>query len=129
MNDLVGTWRLLEVRAQDANGEPMPPSYGPVPIGMVMFHPGGRMVCALCDGRVALPVDSAAREYVSYGGAYTYDGKTLVTRVDITSDARRMGGDEVRQVRFDGERLVLTPPPREWYGKTQSRELIWERLA
>jgi hypothetical protein len=129
MTEILGTWKLVESRAQDDAGEVLPPSYGPMFMGLVMFHPEGRMMCVLSDGRPQLPEQDAAREYASYGGSYTFDGKTLVTRVDITAQPARMGGDEVRQVRFEGSRLVLVPPPRPWRGKTQHRELIWERIA
>ncbi|HEX2215390.1 MAG TPA: lipocalin-like domain-containing protein [Xanthobacteraceae bacterium] len=126
---IIGTWRMVESRARDDAGRPLPPSYGPMGLGLVMFHAAGRMMCVLSDGRPVLPEDETAREYVSYGGSYTFDGKTLVTRVDVTSDPKRLGGDEVRQVRFEGERLVLAPPPRLWKGATQHRELVWERIG
>ena len=129
MNDLVGTWRLVESRAHDGTGTPVAPSYGPKPMGLVMFHQGGRMMCVLQDSRRELPPEEPEREYVSYAGNYTYDGKILSTRVDCTSDAPRMGSDQVRQVSFEGPRMVLQPPPRPQRGKTQHRELVWERLG
>jgi hypothetical protein len=129
MSEIVGTWRMVDSRARDDAGEPLPPSYGPQGIGLVQFHPDGRMMCVLSDSRPVLPADAGPREYASYGGSYRYDGKTLVTRVDITADPKRMGGDEVRQVRFEGKLLVLTPPPRSWQGQMQHRELVWERIA
>ncbi|MBX6424848.1 MAG: lipocalin-like domain-containing protein [Variibacter sp.] len=128
MKDIVGVWRLVEAPSRDENGEPMPPSYGPKPMGLVMFSAEGRMACVLIDGRPELPPGETTREYTSYCGSYTIEGVTLVTRVDAASDPSRMV-DQVRQVRFEGDRLVLTPPPRPWKGKIQHRELIWERLA
>jgi hypothetical protein len=50
-----------------------------------------------------LPPDEP-RQYVSYAGNYRFDGSTLVTRVDASSDASRVGGEQVRQVRFEGTR-------------------------
>ena len=129
MNGIVGTWRMVESRAHDGDGAPLPPSYGPMGMGLVRFHPEGRMMCVLCDARPAVPDGGTAREYVSYAGSYRFDGTTLVTRVDLTSDTKRLGGDEVRQVRFEGDRLVLVPPPRPVQGNTQHRELVWERIA
>jgi hypothetical protein len=40
-----------------------------------------------------------------------------------------MGSDQVRRVRFEGDRLVLMPPPRPWHGMTQHRELFWEKVG
>jgi len=37
--------------------------------------------------------------------------------------------DQVRRVRFEGNQLVLMPPPRPWQGVTQHRELLWEKVG
>ncbi len=133
MNDIarniVGTWRLVMTRARNDAGEPMHPPYGPQPMGITVFSADGRMIAVLCDARPVLPDDEPEREYSSYCGNYTFNGHTLVTRVDCASDPSRVGTDQVRSVRFDGERLVLMPPPRPWRGVTQHRELFWERVG
>ncbi len=129
VGDIVGTWRLAATRAHDDAGRPMHAPYGPVPMGVVMFSADGRMVAVLCDARPQLPADEGEREYSSYCGNYTFDGTTLVTSVDAAADASRLGGDQVRRVRFDGDRLVLMPPPRPWRGVMQHREMFFERIA
>jgi hypothetical protein len=116
-------------RAHDDAGKPMHPPYGPVPMGVVTFSADGRMVAVLCDARPQLPADEEDREYSSYCGNYTFDGTTLVTRVDAASDRNRLGGDQVRRGRFEGDRLVLMPPPRPWHGVMQHREMFFERIA
>ncbi len=129
VGSIVGTWRLAMTRAHDDAGQPMHAPYGPVPMGVVMFSADGRMVAVLCDARPQLPADEEEREYSSYCGNYTFDGTTLVTRVDAAADVSRLGGDQVRRVRFDGDRLVLMPPPRPWRGVMQHREMFFERIA
>jgi len=47
---------------------------------------------------------------MSYAGNYTFDGTTLSTRVDASSEASRVGGDQTRHVRFEGHLMVLAPP-------------------
>jgi hypothetical protein len=126
---IVGTWRLAMTRAHDDAGKPMHAPYGPAPMGVVMFSADGRMVAVLCDARPHLPAGEEEREYSSYCGNYTFDGTTLVTRVDAAADRSRLGGDQVRRVRFDGDRLVLMPPPRPWRGVMQHREMFFERIA
>lgn len=128
MHDILGTWRLVTTAAHDRDGRPLAPPYGPEPVGVVTFTAAGRMIAALCDGRAELPAGSA-REYVSYMGSYIYDGSTLVTRVDGTSDAPRMGTEQVRRVAFDGERMVLRPPEDEVGGVRRQRVLTWERIG
>ena len=128
MRYILGTWRLVTTAAHDREGRPLPQPYGPSPIGVVTFVPEGRMIAALCDGRPARP-DGRNREYVSYCGTYRYDGSTLVTRVDGTSDAPRMGTEQVRLVSFDGERMVLRPPEDSVDGVARQRVLTWERIG
>ena len=129
MRDIVGTWRLVMTHGCDDAGKAMHPPYGPQPMGIVVFSADRRMIAVLCDSRAALPTDEPDREYTSYCGTYTFDGTTLVTRVDAASDSGRLGSDQVHKVRFEGDRLVLTPPPRPWRGVMQHRELFWERIA
>ncbi len=123
---LIGTWKLVGGRATDGEGNALPPPYGGNFVGVVTFDPGGRMVAAICQSEVA---EGDTREYSAYCGRYTFDGTTLVTRVDATVDPARMGTDQVRGVTMEGDRMTLRPPPRPWRGKMQHRELVWERIG
>jgi hypothetical protein len=125
---IIGTWRLVSTKGVDDNGKALPPPYGPAPNGVVCFQPDGRMYCVLCDGRAELP-GNEPRQFMSYAGNYTFDGSTLSTRVDASSDASRVGGDQVRAVRFENGKMVLAPPRRLYAGVMQHQELLWERVA
>jgi hypothetical protein len=125
---IVGTWRLTSTKGVDDDGKMLAPPYGPAPNGLVCFQTDGRMYCVLCDGRAQLPAGEP-RQFMSYAGNYTFDGTTLSTRVDASSDASRVGGEQVRTVRFDGGKLVLAPPRRLYAGVMQHQELVWERVA
>jgi len=127
--NLIGQWRLVTTRSHDQDGEPMRLPYGPQPMGVLVFFDNGRMMASLCDGRAVVPEAESPREFVAYGGHYTFDGKTLSTRVDFTSDTPRMGTDQVRGVKFSAGLLTLFPPPRPFEGRTQHRELVWERIS
>jgi hypothetical protein len=111
MPSIVGTWKLLHATARDAAGAARPSPYGGKALGRVTFTADGRMMSVVCDGRKELP-PGISREYSSYCGNYTYDGEKLVTWVDAASDPSRIGSDQVRGVRFEGERMILIPPPR-----------------
>ncbi len=129
MPEIIGTWRLVNGVTTDKNGNPAPPPYGgEKAMGRVTFNADGRMMAVLCDGRPTLP-QGTPRQYVSYCGNYTFDGKRLVTRVDATSDSERMDTDQVRDVRFEGALMVLRPPVREEHGQQVQRELWWEKIA
>ena len=126
---IVGTWKLVGAIARDADGNTLPKPYGPKGMGLVTLNGEGRMMAVLCDGRTELP-DGGARDYSSYCGNYTFDGTTLVTRVDASSVARiAIGSDQIRKVRFEGERMVLTPPPALRNGVMQHRDIYWERIS
>lgn len=116
---LIGTWRLVATSAVDDAGKPVAAPYGPVPHGLVSFQGNGRMMCVLCDGRDELPSGQPSREYNSYIGTFEFDGTTLVTRVDGSSNPGWVGGEQVRTVQFEGDRIVL---------RNGRRTLEWERL-
>jgi Lipocalin-like domain len=125
---IVGTWKLRSSKAVDDGGKALEPPYGPAPNGIVCFEPDGRMYCVLCDARSELPAGEP-RQFMSYAGNYTFDGTTLSTRVDASSDASRVGGDQVRIVRFEKDGIVLAPPRRLYRGTMQHHELYWERIG
>jgi hypothetical protein len=122
---IVGTWRLKSTMGRDDTGKLLPPPYGPLAMGLVVFAADGRMMAVLCDGRKAL---DGPRQFMSYAGNYTFDGTTLSTRVDASSEASRVGGDQVRTVTFDNGLMTLAPPRRMFAGQMQHQELVWERV-
>jgi Lipocalin-like domain len=128
MPSIIGTWKLVSATARNASGTALPAPYGGKGMGRVTFTAEGRMMSVVCDGRAELP-SGVSREYSSYCGTYTFDGARLVTRVDAASDPSRIGGDQVRGVRFDGERMILTPPTRSAGDSEEYREIAWERIA
>lgn len=128
MTQVVGTWRLVRAISRDAAGNALPQPYGGHGTGRVMLGADGRMMAVTCDGRRDIPA-GGKREYSSYCGNYTFDGKQLITRVDAASDPARLGSDQIRDVRFEDGLMILRPPPRTYGGTVEQRELYWEKLA
>lgn len=128
MTLITGTWRLVRAVSCDENGQELPAPYGGHGMGRVALGADGRMMAVLCDARQRIP-NGGVRDYNSYCGNYTYDGKQLVTTVDAASDPGRIGSDQVRDVRFEGALMVLRPPPRSYHGPVEQRELYWEKIA
>lgn len=130
MSNHVGTWRLVRAEAVDANGNKVaPPFGGENVIGPVVLTADGRMSASITDARTVIP-EGETREYSCYAGAYTFDGKTLITTVDACSDPARMGTRQVRDVSFEGDLMVLRPPLRSYGDKPAERRTIWwEKLS
>jgi Lipocalin-like domain len=128
VNALEGLWRLVSGRAWDADGHELPPPYGDLPFGQIMFR-GGRMLAALCNGDAEVTTGNG-RGFSSYGGFYTVEDQTLVTRVDVASDPQRVGGEQRREVVWiDDNTLMLRPPSRAYEGRgVERRELLWQRV-
>ncbi|MAP11967.1 MAG: hypothetical protein CMQ61_07930 [Gammaproteobacteria bacterium] len=125
-HSIIGMWTLVSTRAWTDEEHPLPPPFGPLPRGVVVFYENSRMMCVLTDGRDHL---DAAREYSSYTGIYTFDGTVLTTHVDQSVNQERIGGDQVRGVRFEDGYMLLTPPSRPHPSGTEHRELKWQRVS
>jgi Lipocalin-like domain len=97
-------------------------------MGRVVLDANGRMMAVVCDGAAELPA-GIKREYSSYCGNYTFDGTTLITKVDAAADPSRIGSDQVRGVRFEDGLMVLRPPVRTYNGAAEQRELYWEKIS
>jgi Lipocalin-like domain len=122
---VVGTWRLVEATAVDADGQGLPAPYGPIPMGRLVLTESGRMMAVICDGRNAVP-EGEVRGYASYCGNYVIEDGMLITTVDAALVPERIGGQQRRRFAFRDDKLVLSPPARP---NGESRELVWERAG
>lgn len=126
----IGTWALVRVEAVDANGEPITPPFGGDNfIGRVVLTEDGRLSAAITDARPEIP-DGETRDYSCYAGPYTFDGETLITKVDSCSDPARMGTEQIRNVTFENGLMVLQPPLQAYGDKpAERRTLWWEKIS
>ena len=131
METIIGTWAVVRTEAVDAKGQPTrtAPFGGEDFIGRVVLTKNGRMSAAITDARSIIP-SGETREYSCYAGAYTFDGTTLITKVDNCSDPARMGTEQLRTVSFDGELMILQPPLRSYDNKpAEKRTLWWKKIS
>lgn len=126
--DIIGFWRLVDVRGFDTDGRPVAEHrYGPEPTG-ILHVAATRMQAALGDGRAVLP-PGTARFWIAYSGPCSFDGQVFVTQVEAASDPAWIGSAQPRTVRAEGERLILTPPLRPFRDTMQRLDLVWERIG
>ena len=127
--NIVGIWKMVRTESTGADGRLMPAPYGGAGgLGIITFTADGRMACVLCDSRTDLPAD-APREYNSYCGAYVFDGKQLSTKVDACSLPTWFGTDQVRDVSYEGDLMVLRPPLRAYAAQAEQRVLYWRKMS
>ena len=95
MDSVFGTWRLVRAVATAADGSVLPEPYGGKPMGRVVLGADGRMMAMTGDGRKSIPAGET-REYSTYCGNYTYDGKILLRAARLyqgqTTNFRSQGG-------------------------------------
>ena len=124
------TWRLLEAHAFDEAGVELPSPLEPQPMGIATFD-AERMIVAVSDGRAWLPADVQMRQLISHCGSYRFEGEKVVTRVDGASNPEMLGTEEIRSVRFEGGRMIVTPMSTmsRLLGRSSGLVFIWERLG
>ena len=94
MDTIEGTWRLVRAIARDDVGNLRPSPYEGQGMGCIVIG-GGRLAVMMIDWRHDVPCGQK-RDYSGYTGAYTYDGKRLVTTVDASPAPDRIGTKQAR---------------------------------
>jgi len=128
---LHGTWRMVGRVAKDLTGVIVPPQDGAarwhsINMGLLTFSQQGRVMSVLCDGSPS--TSGARREYSSECGSFRFEDGVLTMLIDA-GPPEKVGHEQIRRVRFDGEILVLMPPPIEADGTKMQREIHWRRIS
>lgn len=139
-DDLYGTWRLVTfTRTIVATGEVEEP-YGKAPRGYLTYERNGRMHAILAKDVRPRKAPGALTDqdrlelqqsFMAYTGSFSFDGRTAIHRVELASNESWIGSNQVRYLKFDSGRLVITTPPLDANadGRNAVAVLTWERLA
>jgi hypothetical protein len=133
---LVGTWKLVSASSTTSGGERDEVPYGASPAGLLTYADGRVTALISYDGRKSLPVAGgtveeqaeAFKTFFAYAGRYVFDGDKVTHRVEISSIQNYVGRDLIRNVKFQGDQIVLITPPTRINGEVQTVELIWQRV-
>ena len=137
MQRLIGNWTLLSYITEHPDGTTGRP-YGDA-VGRLSYDALGNMAGQVMrPGRLEVTpgqwttqdVRSAYAGYIAYFGTYEADeaGGTVVHHVQGALNPAWVGGDQVRQMRFDGDLLILsTDVPKG--GALVRHTLTWQRLG
>ena len=132
---IVGVWKLVSVMYEDQETKALTPIMGDNPRGYQIATPDGRwLALATPSGRTAPATDEeraqAFRTMIAYSGRYSVNGATITTKVDAAWNESWVGGEQVRHIRFEGDRLFIESPPMphpNMYGKTVRVIVVWQR--
>jgi len=135
-----GTWRLVSFTTKVVATGETTDFFGPSPHGFLTYGRDGRVLVLLVNSKRPKPASQASmtdqdrldlfNSMIAYGGTYTYDGKAVKHHVDISWNEMWTGSVQVRQVQFEGNRLILStaPMPSPVDGKLVTAVLTWERV-
>jgi hypothetical protein len=139
--DLVGTYELLGASVNFLDtGEVIPDIFGKTPKGFVTFGPEGRMFAFVTNSDRPKPESTQKttdeqrialyKSMQAYGGPYTFDGKTIVIKVDICWDEVRCGTTVARDVEQGGDKMIYKthPSPFSANGRMAITTLIWRKV-
>ena len=133
--NIVGVWRLVSVVYEDAQTKERSPVLGEHPKGrQIATAEGHWLALVTADGRKIPQTDEeraqALRSMIAYTGRYRVEGGKVITKVEAAWNEAWVGGEQVRFIRFDGDRLFIESPPMphpNLAGKVVRVIVIWER--
>ena len=113
---IVGTWTLVSVLYEDQTTKEHTPVYGANPKGIQIATPEGRWLALMtAEGRSVPKTDAehaqALKTMIAYTGRYRVEDGKVVTKVEAAWNEAWVGTEQVRTVRFEGDRLYLQSPP------------------
>ena len=132
---LIGSWRLVSYETDEGGGRNTRP-YGTA-IGRLSYDDRGNMTGQVMrPARAAVQLGPGAAQqfraaymgYIAYFGSYEVapDGRSITHHVEGALNPEWVGGDQVRALRFDDDRLVLSADVRK-NDATVTHTLTWER--
>jgi hypothetical protein len=137
---LVGTWKLLSASSTTERGVRNETPYGVEPVGYLTYTADGRMSSVIgYGGRKPLSFGrtgaaqmeeqaEAFKTFLAYAGRYTLGNDQISHHVEVSSIQNFVNKDQVRTIRFEGDRIALITPPMMVNGEVQTVELVWQRL-
>jgi hypothetical protein len=132
---IVGTWTLVSVDYEDVGTGARAPVYGEHPKGIQIATAQGRWLALMTgEGRSVPKTDAdraqALKTMIAYAGRYRVEDGKVITKVEAAWNEAWVGGEQVRNIRFEGDRLYIESPPMphpNTNNKTVRVIVVWER--
>src|SRR5579862_39754 len=141
-DQFVGTWKLAGTEFRGSDGTLYYP-YGKEASGFIIYDADGHMAVQIMgsdrprfasdDMQGGSPDEAKAAfdRYIAYFGTYTVDEtqSRVIHHMQGALLPNWVGRDQIRQFKFEGNRLTLTTPPTLRGGNSLVGMLIWERMT
>ena len=139
-DSVVGTWKLVSVKATTDKGDVDKVVLGQNPSGLLTYTADGRMTAIISDDgrkplstadRVAAPAEERAQAYstfMAYAGRYTFTCDKVITHVEVASLQNWVNTNQKRFVSLQGDRMFVGNTPQLRGGIMTTIESVWERL-
>jgi Lipocalin-like domain len=132
---IVGTWQLVSVVYEDTVTKERTPIYGEHPRGIQIATPQGRWLALMTAENRPVPKNDADRaqalqSMIAYTGRYRVENGQVITKVEAAWNEAWVGGEQVRNIRFDADRLFIESPPMlhpNINDKTVRVIVVWQR--
>ena len=132
---IVGTWSLVSVVYEDVASRERTPIYGEHPKGIQIATSEGRWLALMtAEGRSIPQTDTdraqALKSMIAYTGRYRVENGQVITKVEAAWNEAWVGGEQVRNIRFAGDRLFIESPPMPHPNindKTVRVIVVWQR--
>jgi hypothetical protein len=113
---IVATWALVSVVYEDTTTKERTPVYGEHPKGIQIATAAGRWLALMTAENRPVPKNDADRaralqSMIAYTGRYRVENGQVITKVEAAWNEAWVGGEQVRNIRFDGNRLHIESPP------------------
>jgi hypothetical protein len=114
--DIVGTWDLVSVVYEDQATKERTPVYGEHPRGVQIATPQGRWLALMTGENRPIPKTDedraqALKTMIAYTGRYRVEDGKVITKVEAAWNEAWVGGEQVRAIRIEGDRLYIESPP------------------
>jgi len=132
---IVGTWTLVSVVYEDQATKERTPVLGEHPRGRQIATADGRWLALVTAENRPVPKTDAERAralttMIAYTGRYRVEDGKVITKVEAAWNEAWVGGEQVRFIRFEGERLFIESPPMPHpnvNNKVVKVVVIWDR--
>jgi hypothetical protein len=140
-DELYGTWRLVSWKRTIVTTGETTDVFGKSPKGSIIFGRDGRAIALFTSDKRPNVPDAAKmtdqdrvelyKTMIAWAGTYTFDGKTLKIRMDVSWNESWNGTEQKRLVKFEGKRMIMStePAPGALDGKLRTSVFVWEKVG